>query len=119
MLRRGCGIPYCYGRSLRVVHGLLYARMGVYRSEALPRSQYVHTASPPCLQSQHIVRRFQEWLLERYHPKMIQQKKEDKIKWVAQESAAFALQLRANPVAFIASAALDPISEVCYFSVGV
>ena len=65
-----------------------------------------------------LARRFQEWLLERYHPKMVQQKKEDKIKWVAQESAVFAEQLRANPVAFIASAALDPISEVCYFSIG-
>lgn len=79
----------------------------------------VHTELPSHSESQHIARRFQEWLLERYHPKMVQQKKEDKIKWVAQESAVFAEQLRANPVAFIASAALDPISEVCCFSVGV
>lgn len=49
---------------------------------------------------------------------MVQQKNEDKVKWVAQESADFAQQLRANPVAFIASAALEPISEVCYFWVG-
>lgn len=50
--------------------------------------------------------------MERYHPKMIETKKYDKIKWTAKESAVFAQQLRANPVAFIASAALEPISEV-------
>lgn len=43
---------------------------------------------------------------------MVEQRKEDKMKWVAQESTSFAEQLRANPVAFIASAALEPISEV-------
>lgn len=56
--------------------------------------------------------RFQEWFLERYHPKTEESKRDTKLKWVDQESAVFGKQLRANPRQFIASASLDPISEV-------
>lgn len=55
---------------------------------------------------------FQEWFLERYHPKTEESKKYTKLEWVDQESAVFGKQLRANPRQFIASASLDPISEV-------
>lgn len=54
----------------------------------------------------------QEWFLERYHPTVIDQKKQDKLKWAAKEAAVFAQQLLANPTTAIASAALEPISEV-------
>ncbi len=57
----------------------------------------------------------QEWFLERYHPKTEESKRYTKIKWVDSESAEFAKQLRANPRQFIASASLDPISEVFSF----
>lgn len=59
----------------------------------------------------------QEWFLERYHPKTEESKRYTKIKWVDSESAEFSKQLRANPRQFIASASLDPISEVfsCFF----
>lgn len=50
--------------------------------------------------------------MERYHPKIIEKKKQDKMIWMTKESAVFAQQLRGNPAAFIASAALEPISEV-------
>lgn len=61
---------------------------------------------------------FQEWFLERYHPKTEESKRYTKLKWIDQESAVFGKQLRANPRQFIASASLDPISEVnyCLFS---
>lgn len=55
---------------------------------------------------------FQEWFLERYHPKMVEQKKKDMAKWAETEAATFAQELRANPATFTASAALEPISEV-------
>lgn len=56
--------------------------------------------------------RLQEWFMQRYHPKVVEQKKEEKAEWVASEAAVFAQQLHAEPVPFIASAALEPISEV-------
>lgn len=55
----------------------------------------------------------QEWFLERYHPKKAESTRYAKMKWVDKESAVFGEQLRANPRLFIASASLDPISEVC------
>ena len=55
---------------------------------------------------------FQEWFLERYHPKTEESKRSTKLKWIDQESVVFGKQLRANPRQFIASASLDPISEV-------
>lgn len=57
----------------------------------------------------------QEWFLERYHPENAKVMRETKIKWTESESAVFGEQLRANPGPFIASASLDPISEVCKF----
>lgn len=55
----------------------------------------------------------QEWFLERYHPKNEESTRNTKVKWIDSELAVFAKQLRTNPRQFIASASLDPISEVC------
>lgn len=55
----------------------------------------------------------QEWFLERYHPKNEESTRNAKVKWIESELAVFAKQLRTNPRQFIASASLDPISEVC------
>ena len=59
----------------------------------------------------------QEWFLERYDPKTEESKRYTKLKWVDSESSEFAKQLRANPRQFIASASLDPISEVLYYAI--
>lgn len=55
----------------------------------------------------------QEWFLERYHPKNEESTRHANLKWIDSELAVFGKQLRTNPRQFIASASLDPVSEVC------
>lgn len=55
----------------------------------------------------------QEWFLERYHPKNAEATRLAKVNWIDSELAVFGKQLRTDPRQFVASASLDPISEVC------